>query len=122
MVCDLRRMYEVLRELEAFVLADPRLAEFVAPVRELCAQAKALRDGATEISPLSAGVPRTIPDRNVAIELVRILSRFPSVDPELATPEQLRPIASLLANVERVIVRPMWSTFPDVIPREPADS
>ena len=105
----------VLREIEHFALSHPELGEFVSPCRELCRVAEELRDGATNRSYLEVDPPLIIPNRELAAELVRLMSKIPSVAPgEAAETQSL--IGNFLANVGLCLATPLFRQYPELIP------
>jgi hypothetical protein len=119
MAYDFSAAHRVLRELESFVLSEPLLADFLGPVREVCEQAQALGEGVTTAPGLVTSPPDRIPERRMAAEFVRILNQLPEFDPADEEEDHVRLVASLLANINTAVVRSIFLSYPDVVPREP---
>ena len=115
---DFNRVFEVLTELSDFVSGEPRLSAFGPGVTQVRDQARALARGEKQFPSLPNASTGAIPDRALAERLVEIISRMPEVNPDEVDRDSLRMFAQLNANLFSAIVFAIFSSFPDVIPRQ----
>lgn len=106
--------------LYEYVLSDPRLSAFAPAVAELAKQAKALARGERSLPVLAecAAAPH-IPTRELAIQLLARVAHIPTADGD-ESPDLLRALAELSANLYRVLIRDIARNHSDLIPRRPA--
>jgi hypothetical protein len=119
---DFRAYYEVMLELEAFIRAEPDLAGFVAVAAELSEHARQVSEGGNVVPPLLATAPTSIARRELAVGILGIMSKLPSLPP--GDDQKTREIlAHLLGNLAEGITRAIYKSFPDAVPgRRPLSS
>jgi hypothetical protein len=119
-MADFAKIYAVFLELEQFMRSTPNLAGFVAVAAELAEQARLLNEGVMAVPRLSATAPTTIPDRELARGIVRIISGLPTVDIAVESKETQLLVAMLLGNLVDGVTAAIYRSYPDVVPRRSA--
>jgi hypothetical protein len=107
---------QVFEDLRAYIAAQPELSEFLPVAAELEQQAEQLAGGRSDIGPLIAGAPASMPSRYFAEAIIRIVSRLPPIGPDLANDAKLG-LARLLENLVVGITGSIFLGFPDAVPR-----
>lgn len=113
---NLHQLTLALDELRAFVVREPRLAEFAALGQALYEQAAQLEGGERKIPRLANATVPTIPDRELAVQIVRILDHVPTTDGDEGSDLALA-LAILQANIGTTFALAVFRSFPDVAPR-----
>ena len=113
---DFRGYYDVFHELEDFIRREPRLSEFVDALAELTEQARLVTDGARSVPPLSAKSSTVIPTRELAVAILQIMSKLPSI-PAGASDETKTLVGYLLGNLAEAMTVAIYKSFPDAVPK-----
>jgi hypothetical protein len=112
---DFRRYHEVIDELEILIRSEPDLSGFVAVAAELTEQARQVRDGSRVVPPLSVASPTVIPTRELAVAILGVMSKLPSL-PSGESKETRDILGYLLGNLAQGITRAIYKSFPDAVP------
>jgi hypothetical protein len=119
---DLRGVSDAISALHDFIANEPRLHDLLGTARELERQAWGLAQGGRDIEPVWPVPPRpTIPDRELAKSIVRLLAKIPLTDGD-EDRELASAIAHLYANIAICIASAVFRSYPDVVPRIPPDA
>src|SRR5690349_12046440 len=113
---DFRGYYDVFQELEDFIRREPQLAEFVDAAAELTEQARLVTEGARSVPPLSAKSSAVIPTRELAVAILQIMSKLPSI-PAGASDETKTLVGYLLGNLAEAVTAAIYKRFPDTVSR-----
>ena len=110
---------KVFEDLRAYVASEPQLSGFLPAVLELEEQARQLVQGVTDVEPLNATPPASMPNKHFAERVMEIVSRLPAVGHDFDDESKLA-LGRLLENLVVGVTGTIYLDFSEVVPREKA--
>jgi hypothetical protein len=112
---DLEQLQDVFRDLERLVESEPALSPFRSNARQLREAAEGLATGRFDVPALAEGRCPSVPTRELATRILRILEPLPCLDGD--EPMSLaRGVGRLLGNLVNGVTHDLYANYEDLIP------